>query len=370
MKRVDYKMKVIEKMVTIIIPVYNAEHYLEDLLSDLISQTYLSVEIITIDDGSTDRSAEIIQAYARKDNRIKYVITENGGPSRARNLGLEIAQGDYIRFVDADDRLPLNSIQNMVDTIDRNAEADIVIGNYTIDKHHEYFTGIEIEEGLLESEEFAELFIKRMKTFYFGVPWNKLYKREIIEKYQLRFNESVIWCEDVFFNIEYYSKCNKLYILNVPEGVYKYCTRDTGITSEISQKSIEEIDKIEALRYEHMKNYSMLHGMQHFFELEWKYAELLEHLIVITRYFRNDSFRKKYEKFKKYLKSADIIEYLCMRYEETHNKVWKVLEEGCRKKKHIKAFCYFLFKGIQYKYMNKQYKMSKMNELEKEIRKR
>ena len=262
-------MKVSEKIVSIIIPVYNAEHYLEDILNDLILQTYQKIEIIIINDGSKDGSSDIIREYARKDNRIQYVLTENGGPSRARNLGLSIAQGDYIRFIDADDRLPLNSIQNMVNAIERNTEADIVIGNYTIEKQEEYFTGIEIEEGLLESKEFAEQFIKRMKTFYFGVPWNKLYKREIIEKYQLRFNESMIWCEDAFFNIEYYSKCNKMYILNIPDGVYTYCTRDTGITSGISKKSIEEIDGIEALRYQYMKKYCTLYAMQDFFELEW-----------------------------------------------------------------------------------------------------
>ena len=107
-------MKVSEKIVSIIIPVYNAEHYLEDILNDLILQTYQKIEIIIINDGSKDGSADIIREYARKDNRIQYVLTENGGPSRARNLGLSIAQGDYIRFIDADDRLPLNSIQNMV----------------------------------------------------------------------------------------------------------------------------------------------------------------------------------------------------------------------------------------------------------------
>ena len=325
---------------------------------------------IIIDDGSKDRSAEIIQEFAIKDKRIQYIRTENGGPSRARNLGLDIAQGEYIRFIDADDRLPLDSIQNMVDTIERNEEADIVIGNYMIDKQQEYFTGKEIEEGLLEPKAFAELFIKHMKTFYFGVPWNKLYKREIIEKYQLRFTESVSWCEDVFFNIEYYSKCSKMYILNVLEGVYKYCTRDTGITSGISKKSIEEIDEIEALRYRHMKNYCTLYGMQDFFELEWKYAELLEHLIVITRYLKNDSIRTKYEKFKEYLKMEDALEYLCVKYKETHNKIWKVLEEGCRKNKYSKVFCYFLFKGLQYKYMNKWYTTTEMNIIENEIRKR
>lgn len=363
-------MKVIEKIVSIIIPVYNAEHYLEGILSDLISQTYQNIEIIIINDGSKDRSAEIIQEFARKDNRIQYIVTENGGPSRARNLGLEIAQGEYIRFVDADDRLPLDSIQNMVDAIERNVEADIVIGNYTIDKQEEYFTGIEIEEGLLEPKVFAELFVKHMKTFYFGVPWNKLYRREIIEKHQLRFNESVIWCEDVFFNIEYYSKSRKMYILNVSNGVYKYCTRDTGITSGISKKSIKEIDEIETLRYQYMQDYCRVWGIHDYFELEWKHAELFEHLIVLTRYFRNDSLRAKYKKFQEYLKSENVLEYLCGKYRETHNKVWKVLEEGCRKNKHNKTFSYFLFKGLQYKYMNKWYKTTEMNMIENEIRKR
>lgn len=98
------------KKISIIVPLYNAGKYIEQTIEDLITQTYQNIEIIMINDGSVDKSEDIVRKYAREDDRIKVISIENQGPSKARNVGLDLATGDYIRFVDADDRIPRDSM--------------------------------------------------------------------------------------------------------------------------------------------------------------------------------------------------------------------------------------------------------------------
>lgn len=362
-------MEFVKAMVSVIIPVYNAEAYLRDIMTDLTNQSYQNMEIIVIDDGSQDGSAGIIQAFAEKDNRIQYIHIPNGGPSKARNIGLGLARGEYIRFIDADDRITSDSMRNMFLPFEENSDIDLVMGNYSTDADNRYFTGEEIEAGFVDSETFAEIFIKHIKTFYFGVPWNKLYKRDIIEQYQIRFNEAIIWCEDFLFNVEYFSKCKKMYFLNVPQGVYQYCTRENGITASISKTSLEEIDKIDKLRYQWMQKYCAAYGLQEIFELEWKYANLYENLTTITRYFRNDTLGMKYQKFKECISGEGAYQYISIKCKETHYKVWHLLKEACEKQKYRKAFLVFILKGFQYKYIRKWFLRTEMSIMESEIKK-
>ena len=101
-------------LVSVIIPVYNSSLYLQDILDDVKKQTYKKLEIIVIDDGSSDNSLEIARENERTDQRIQVYSFQNGGQSRARNIGLRIAKGQFIRFIDADDRVPADSIENML----------------------------------------------------------------------------------------------------------------------------------------------------------------------------------------------------------------------------------------------------------------
>ena len=118
------------KKISIIVPLYNAEKYIEQTIEDLITQTYQNIEIIMINDGSVDKSEDIVRKYAREDDRIKVISIENQGPSKARNVGLDLATGDYIRFVDADDRIPRDSMEQLMQPYLDDSELDLVIGNY------------------------------------------------------------------------------------------------------------------------------------------------------------------------------------------------------------------------------------------------
>lgn len=348
-------MEVMNGKISVIIPVYNAENYLRETLSDLINQSYQDMEFIVLDDGSVDGSAKIIQEYALKDKRIQFIQLENGGPSKARNLGLNVAKGEYIRFVDADDRIPTDSVSNMMQVFEKNSDIDLVIGNFVCDSAKGYFTGEGLKSGKVNSAEFAEIFIDHVKSFYFGVPWNKLYKREIIEKYQIRFDENIDWCEDFLFNVKYFSKCKMMYFLNLQQGVYQYCTRDTGITSNVSKRELEEIECIDVLRYNAMKEYSDSIGLLERFELEWKYTELYQNLAIVTKYFRNDYIWVKYKKFKDYIREEDAYQYICIKAKKTNYKVWHLLKESCETKKYLKVFLYFIIKGFGKKYLKNSF---------------
>lgn len=344
-------MELINGTISVIIPAYNAEKFIQDVLDDLTEQLYQDMEIVVIDDGSTDKSAKKIQKIAQKDKRIQFIHTENGGPSKARNLALDIAKGEYIRFIDADDRIPQDSMSNLVNIYKDNSDIDLVIGNYLMDNGTGYFTGRELPNEKVDSKSFAEIFVDHMKSFYFGVPWNKLYKREIIEKYHIRFNEEIDWCEDFLFNVEYYSKCKEIYFLNLSQGVYHYCTHDTGITANVSKKRIEEFEYIETLRYEKMQEYCKQFGLLEEFELVWKYSELYERLSTITKYFRNDHIWTKFNKFKQCLNEEDAYLYICRKWNKTNFKVWYLLKEAIETNKYLKVFMYFIIKGIYNKHL-------------------
>lgn len=356
--------------ISVIIPVYNAENYLRETLSDLINQSYQNMEIIVVDDGSADGSMKIIQEYALKDKRIQSMQLENGGPSKARNSGLSIARGEYIRFIDADDRIPINSMSNMIQVFEKNPDIELVIGNFECDSAKGYFTGKELKEkGKVNAIEFAEIFIEHVKSFYFGVPWNKLYKREIIEKYQIRFDENIDWCEDFLFNVKYFSKCNMIYFLNLAQGVYQYCTRDTGITSNVSKRDLEEIVYIDMLRYSEMQKYCASVGLLERFELEWKYTELYQNLATVTKYFRNDYPWVKYRKFKGYICEEDAYQYICIKADKTDYKVWQLLKKACETKKYLKVFLYFIIKGFGKKYLKNAFPQFEKNVQENGVRK-
>lgn len=346
-------MELIKKRISVILPVYNAEKYLRDVLNDLLNQSYSNMEIIVVDDGSSDGSAKIIQEYTERNDKIQAIHIKNSGPSKARNVGLEIAKGEYIRFIDADDRIPEDSMKNMIEVYSANIDVDLVIGNFITDINRGYFLGSELKEEKVDSKKFAEIFIDYAKSFYFGVPWNKLYKREIIENNRIRFNEQIIWCEDFMFNVTYFSACKNMYILSRPKGLYKYCIRENGITFSLSERNIEEIVKIDELRYNHMKEYCDKLGLGEDFELEWKYSNLYEKLSVVTKYFRNEYIIEKYRKFKKYLSGDDVYQYICKKLNKTNHRVWNILKEAVETQKFVKAFLYFIAKGVQGKYMEK-----------------
>ena len=219
--------------ITVIVPVYNVENYLNKCLDSLINQTYKNLEIIVINDGSTDNSGEICQGYAQKDNRIVYIEKENGGQSEARNMGLDRMTGSYVTFVDSDDWVELDYVENLYKKITE-YQADIAVGNYYSFNEAEgmyYFhifgdscyekvyDNVSIFENLYESQE--------MKSFALISVWGKLYKADLLKR--LRFDIGKLG-EDGYLNQKIYLLAEKTIYLN--KGLYAYRQRE-GSSSRI-----------------------------------------------------------------------------------------------------------------------------------------
>ena len=189
--------------VSIIIPAYNAEKVLARCLDSVLAQTFTDFELLVMDDGSKDGTAALCDAYAAKDARVRVVHKQNSGVSDTRNQALNLATGEYLQFLDADDWITPEATALYVHAAEEN-RADLVISDfYRVVDGWTARKGSIDEEGVLSREEFAACMAKSPADYYYGVIWNKFYRRELVEKYKLRMDEKLRWCEDFIFNLEY-----------------------------------------------------------------------------------------------------------------------------------------------------------------------
>ncbi len=222
--------------VSIIIPVYNAAMYLEKCLDSVISQTYRNLEIIIVNDGSKDNSLAICEEYERTDERIVLIDKENTGVSDSRNQAMEAATGKYLQFMDSDDWLTPDATEKMV-TLAEMTGCDMVIGDfYRVDGCRFSLKSHIQDTKVMSRKEFAAHMMEEPADFYYGVMWNKLYKRELVRKYALSCSERLNWCEDFLFNLSYIRRADTFCALQAP--VYYYVKRKGSlVASELKKTS-------------------------------------------------------------------------------------------------------------------------------------
>lgn len=181
---------------SIIVPAYNAELYIAECTDGILSQSYKDFELILVDDGSQDRTLSIIKEQAAKDARIRVFSKSNGGVSSARNYGLDIATGEWVAFIDADDKIDKDYLLHLMEY---SVEADIVIGGF-----QSFGTELLVNKfnnrGGYDEQTIGSFFSNNLKKMPLGVPWGKIYKRQIIESNHLRFDEKIHFNEDSLFN--------------------------------------------------------------------------------------------------------------------------------------------------------------------------
>ena len=170
-----------QPLISIIVPVYNAEPYLDNCLDSIAAQTWGNLEVWLVDDGSTDASPALCDARAAADSRFHVLHQANAGVSAARNAALERATGQYLQFVDGDDYLPSTATERLVRTAGATG-ADLVIGRFwRVAGTRKALQGHIRRDGVFTRREFAEEMLKAPANFYYGVLWNKLYRRSIVE---------------------------------------------------------------------------------------------------------------------------------------------------------------------------------------------
>lgn len=212
--------------ISIIVPVYNVEKYLRRCIESILSLTYTNFELLLVDDGSKDKSGEICDEYARKDSRIRVLHKENGGVSSARNLGLTKAINEWICFVDADDELCPDYLEKFSEGILR-YDADMYICgfNYVSDHIQKLY---KMDDSVWSKSRFLSLYLLYQPQGKFGVPWNKCFRKSIIDQHQLQFDIKVKRAEDELFNLQFMKYAKSVVCLPVVTYIYYRFDVPTG----------------------------------------------------------------------------------------------------------------------------------------------
>ena len=217
-------------MVSIIVPIYNAEQYLRRCVDSILNQEYTDFELLLVNDGSTDASGDICEEYGDQDPRVIVIQKENTGVSDSRNRALDRARGKYLQFLDSDDWITPDATRLFVRAAEEYG-CDMVISDFYRVVGERLSTKGDIEEeGVLTREEFAAHMMENPADFYYGVLWNKLYRRDIVEEHNLRMDTDINWCEDFMFNLEYIRYAKVFYALHAP--IYYYVKRKGSLASQ------------------------------------------------------------------------------------------------------------------------------------------
>lgn len=236
------KNEVNQELVSIIVPVYKVEKTIRRCIESILNQNYRNFELILIDDGSPDDSGKICSEYVKIDSRVRVIHKDNSGVSDSRNLALKDAKGKYIQFADSDDFIAPEATGMLVHAMEE-YKCDMVISDfYRVVDTRVARKGAIAEEGLLSREQFAMHLMEKPADFYYGVLWNKMFKKDIIDKYELTMDPEISWCEDFIFNLEYIRHTKKIYVLKAP--IYYYVkTKNSLSTSGLNISRIIQMKK-------------------------------------------------------------------------------------------------------------------------------
>lgn len=218
--------------ISVIVPVYNNEEYIEKCIKSITNQTEKELELILVDDGSKDDSGKICEEYSKKDNRIKVIHKQNGGASSARNKALDVCEGKYVTFVDADDYIEKDYLKKMVQKIEEK-EADVIGCAANKIYYNSTEKNNQNEDYELDNDTFTKwLFLQKG----IGICRCKLYKREVIGS--IRFHENLKVGEDTYFNLMISKKINKFYMLNEP--LYNYVVNQNSLVRKLDDNYINK----------------------------------------------------------------------------------------------------------------------------------
>ena len=236
------------ELITVIIPVYNVEKYLSRCVLSVINQTYKNLEIILVDDASPDNCPQICDDFAKKDSRIKVIHKQNEGLGLSRNAGLNVAGGEYVTFIDSDDFITENHIENLYNCIKKHS-ADAVIGAHTIVSANGAKTekSLNLNEGAYEEREIINQIVLPLigtaPEYYNDIQINasccmNLYNLNLIRKYNLMFiSERQAVGEDLFFNLNFFTKSKRVAAIN--ETGYCYFENINSISRKYTPERLE-----------------------------------------------------------------------------------------------------------------------------------
>ena len=281
-------------LISLIIPVYKVEKYLEKCIQSVINQTYENLQIILVDDGSPDNCGKICDEYAKKDHRIEVIHKSNGGLSDARNKGLEIAKGEYIGFVDSDDYIEADMYEVLYNLL-KQYNADVSICNfYTVSQGKISIKNA--DNGINEYnriEILKEILLDKNIQSY---AWNKLYKKELFDEIKYPIGKKY---EDIGTTFYLLEKCNKVVVTGKSE--YYYINRQDSIVNNVTESTITDYIELIMQRYDYIE----------------------ENIKELSSY-NKDYLKRILKTAEKDIKSLNAVgDYTKKKYEELYNKVQK-----------------------------------------------
>ncbi len=303
-------------LISVIVPVYKVEKYLKKCVESLQNQTYKNLEIILVDDGSPDNSPKMCDELMENDCRIKVVHKENGGQSSARNVGLEIAKGEWIAFVDSDDYIDQDMLEKLYQAIEEN-QADMAVCSARLVNEQGHILSSSKESGEVKCYAESEAYDQLIPTLNNSV-WNKLFKKELLGK--LLFPVGCIHGEDFIFLLEYLRNVRKVVIIDVQK--YNYLQREGSVTSSsFSKRKLDEIrskDRVFEIISEYYPQYTET-------ARKWKFTARINVIRSIVLSKVKKEYKEEYKSCLIYLKNnykyiklqlskKEKIEYFLQRY--------------------------------------------------------
>ncbi len=277
--------------VSIIVPVYRCEKYLERCVCSILNQTYNNIECILVDDGSDDNSPKICDSFCNKDKRVRVLHQKNFGVSVARNAGLEAATGEIIGFVDSDDFIDETMIEELILPFLTDQRVDVSICNIRRMKDNSskiYSFSYNFSDGVYPGKQLADLTL--MPNEIDGFVFIKLFKKYIIDKERIRFDKDIKYMEDVLFSFQYLMHCNFGYVTS--KNLYNYFVNENSVTM---QKSLPEgtfsvFDKLKLFSVDNNQNRL----------IDYRYNCMIVNTYVKKRVQKEYEYPKDYPKEKLY----------------------------------------------------------------------
>ena len=225
--------------VSIVVPIYNRENFLDKCIKSIIEQTYKNIEILLVDDGSKDNSLDVCYKYEKLDNRIRVIHKQNGGVQSARNRGIDEAEGYYLCFVDADDYVSDKFVENFINVFDKEDVECVVCGHYRVNGNYEITSENESMYNLdipqYESERWA-LYFERFACY----AWNHMFKTDIVKKYNVRYDKDIIIFDDTAFTMNYLNHIHKIGFTNSNDYYYVCSHDDLTVAKRLKNKRVND----------------------------------------------------------------------------------------------------------------------------------
>lgn len=301
-------------MISVIVPIYNVEEYLPACIESILNQTYKDLEVLLIDDGSTDNSGKICDEYTKRDNRCIVIHQLNKGLSGARNTGLKYATGEYISFIDGDDYIHPQMLEILYEALQK-GDYDFSMTLHKETWENEKFKSInKVDYDILKQDDLIYTFFDRKNkkanypSYFFYMVWNKLYHKATIDN--IRFQKTA--AEDCVFSIDIYTKTKNAIL--VKNELYYWVQRKTSITHQSSnQRDINTI----------ISYYQCLQKIpKHKFEYRAAALEMLYKRMIICRFNMNKSvWKQEIKKMNKGIKEKTINEFYANKYISNLHKI-------------------------------------------------